>query len=511
MIASTSSGARFGRLAQYLVAGRSGKEFDRVDWTSSRNLPTDDPRLDAQLMQATSEASVRVEKPVYHVSLSFDTSDPVDQQRMELAADRVLSSLGLAEHQAVLVAHRDRQHPHVHLMVNRVHPETGVAWERWQDRPRIEKELRAIERDLGLRQVPGRLYREPGIDAPERSLRTRGEEYALARTGETPFSDHVRKLLPELRAAQNWSDLDDTLRAHGLRLEPKGQGLVITDGTHQVKASRVGRDLSINRIEQKFAMPYPGLGPRQPGRDVDPTIRTIVRDVRQHTEVARHGEEYDRASAEAQQAAQRAHTTRHTVEEWKRGLDDLKSDIRRVYVEPATARDALFTHLRSEGLKRTAEVLQTQPEAFGGLRSEDRKAVLGLLTVSDTSQARRDAGDLVEAVRRVDELEKRIRQQLDITDPALPRALIDRALENVATANKEAQARVDALQKIGDRLPSLKNVERAIGDLAQALEPREIRTLRLYLTDPQALLVSKLRGVAMDLLLGRDRGQGIER
>ena len=511
MIGATSSGHRFGGLALYLVFGRSGKEVDRVAWTSARNLPTDEPDLAAQLMQATSESSVRVQQPVYHLTLSFDPSDPVDQQRMERAADRVLNALGLAGHQALLVAHRDREHAHVHLMVNRVHPETGVAWERWQDRPQIEKELRAIERDLGLRQVPGRLYREPGIDVPERSLRTRGEEYALARTGETPFSDHVRKLAPEFRAAQGWSDLDETLRAHGLRLEPKGQGLVITDGTHQVQASRVGREFSLSRLEQKFELPYPGLGPRQPGRDVDPTIRTIVRDVRQHTEVTRHREEYDRASANAQEAAQRAHTVRQTVEEWTRDLDHLKSDLRRAYVDPAAARDGLVSHLRSAGMERTASVLRTQPETFGALRSEDRKAVLGLVTVSDTSQARREAGHLVDAVRQLDQLEKRIREQLSITDPSLPRPLIDRAIENAATAYKEAQARVDELKKIGDGLPSLKHVERAIGDLAQALEPREIRTLRLFLTDPQALLVSKLRGVAMDLLLGRDRSHGIER
>jgi hypothetical protein len=153
----------------------------------------------------------------------------------------------------------------VHIVVNRVHPDTGRAWERWQDRPRIEKELRTMERELGLRQVPGRLYREIGVEPPERSLRTPGEHRALARSEGPLFSDRVRELAPELRASQSWSELEERLHAHELRLEPKGQGLVITDGTDHVKASRVARDLSLNRLEQRFEAPYPGLGPRQPG------------------------------------------------------------------------------------------------------------------------------------------------------------------------------------------------------------------------------------------------------
>jgi hypothetical protein len=129
MIAKTSSGKSFGGLMHYLEVGRSGREHDRVDWIASRNLcGTDDPELAGYVMEATAEQSLRVQKPVYHVSLSFDLTDKVDRGRMELVADRLLDRLGLQDHQAMFVAHRDREHAHVHIVVNRVHPETGVAW-----------------------------------------------------------------------------------------------------------------------------------------------------------------------------------------------------------------------------------------------------------------------------------------------------------------------------------------------------------------------------------------------
>jgi Relaxase/Mobilisation nuclease domain len=506
VIVSTSSGKKFGGLARYLVVGRSGVEVDRVDWATSRNLPTDDPELAARLMEATAHQSLRVQKPVYHVSLSFDPTDRVQRQQVEQVADRLLRALELQEHQAVLVAHRDREHTHVHIVVNRVHPDTGLAWERWQDRPRIEKELRTMERELGLRQVPGRLYREIGIEPPERSLRTPGEHRTLTRADGPLFSDRVRELAPELRAAQSWSELEERLQTHGLRLEPKGQGLVITDGTDHVKASRVARDLSLNRLEQRFETPYPGLGPRQPGREIDPAVRSIVRDVRLHEEVSKHRREFDMASAAASDASNRVQSIRLAVDDWQRELEHLRSQVRGVYVDPAAARDAILTHLASEGLERTVATLREQPGLFGTLHAVERKAALGLITVRDTTQAERSAHHVADDVKRLHESETRLRDLLGITEPTLARPAIDRAVQHADGLYQQASSRVDDLRKAGERLPSLATVERAITDLAQALEPRELRTLRLFLTHPGALLVAKLRGVAMELALGHEHG-----
>src|SRR2546426_12824600 len=99
--------------------GRSGEEPERVAWTVGRNLGTDDPEVAAALMQATANANLQVEAPVYHLTINFDPADPVTPEEMQVVVDRVLADLGLAEHQALMVAHRDRTHPHIHVMVNR--------------------------------------------------------------------------------------------------------------------------------------------------------------------------------------------------------------------------------------------------------------------------------------------------------------------------------------------------------------------------------------------------------
>ena len=153
MIAVSSSSRNFGSLGKYLVVGRDHVESGRVAWTSSRNLPTDDPELAAKIMRATASQNVRVDKPVYHVVLSFDPGDVVDRASMERVADALLRELKLQEHQAIIVAHSDRSHPHLHILINRVHPETGIAWDRWKDYNAIQRVLRDQEKALNVRAV----------------------------------------------------------------------------------------------------------------------------------------------------------------------------------------------------------------------------------------------------------------------------------------------------------------------------------------------------------------------
>ena len=191
-------------LARYLVEGRAEEAENRVAWVASRNLPTDDPELAARIMRATAAQNVRVKEPVYHVALSFDPGDVVDRAAMERVADRVLETLGLQEHQILIVAHADRDHPHVHLLINRVHPETGKVWSRWQDYPAIQRVLREEEEALGLRRVPGRFTER---EASERDV-TKGladdlQTYErLVEVGRQRYNAELESAAAQARLAQ---------------------------------------------------------------------------------------------------------------------------------------------------------------------------------------------------------------------------------------------------------------------------------------------------------------------
>ena len=186
MIGVSSSSRSFKSLGHYLVVGRGGDEPNRVAWSTARNLPTNDPQLAAKIMRATAAQNVRVDQPVYHLALSFDPRDIVDRQQMERVADRVLTELGLRDYQSLIVAHRDRQHSHLHILINRVHPVSHKAWDRWQDYSIVQRVLRDEERALGLHQLDVGAGKERGntitADEARGAPSTRAEYFAQRRS-----------------------------------------------------------------------------------------------------------------------------------------------------------------------------------------------------------------------------------------------------------------------------------------------------------------------------------------
>ncbi len=161
-------------------------------------------------MRTAAQLSSQCEKPVYHVSISFDSEDSPTRAQMEAACDAVLRDLGLEEHQAFPLAHCDTAHPHVHMMINRVHPETGRAWSTSHDCRRIEWRLRGLEAEWDLRRVPGHHAREPGHERPDRSRSPGTQALRRARrTRERPFTLEVRRTVgEEMARARSWQELE---------------------------------------------------------------------------------------------------------------------------------------------------------------------------------------------------------------------------------------------------------------------------------------------------------------
>jgi len=66
-------------------------------------------------------------KPVLHYSLSWHKDDNPTPEETKEAAAASLRVLGLRDHEALIAPHRDKDHMHLHIVVNAVHPETGLT------------------------------------------------------------------------------------------------------------------------------------------------------------------------------------------------------------------------------------------------------------------------------------------------------------------------------------------------------------------------------------------------
>ncbi len=70
------------------------------------------------------QASMRpsVQKPVCHTILSFSTHDSerLTDATMAKIANEYLHKMGYGDTQSLIVRHSDRQHPHLHICINRI-------------------------------------------------------------------------------------------------------------------------------------------------------------------------------------------------------------------------------------------------------------------------------------------------------------------------------------------------------------------------------------------------------
>jgi hypothetical protein len=521
VIAVSSSGRSFRALATYLAAGRTGEERDRVAWSAGRNLPTDDPELAAKFMRATAAQSDRVEKPVYHIALSFDPNDAVDRTAMERVADRVLERLGLTEHQAVIVSHRDREHAHVHILVNRVHPETGLAWERWKDQPLIQQVLREEERALGLREVAGTLAPSPERESsgtlersdqmreqPSRDSEVHGA--SAARDTRTPLTrvdqvaEHLRnrERVVELTREQYLAQIDaSAARTRQSQLDA---------GAERARAAVAAFDralASVYRNPEAAHAAYLAMveekgtaAASQAMKERPEQFGSLVTVERTRALGLGRSADDSQARAAASVAAAKGRAAIEALREFgkvaaeiqARRLDDaFARELRAIYADPAAVRAAFHRLAGDRGVEDAAGVLRQRPEELGELLpaiGEHRSR----LEASAASAAELGIG--ASRARAIAEsADAKARGALLGTEPAASRDAAERALGRETAIRRELQV-----------LPGRSELERRIADLVGRMSPRELQQLRRILTAPRFALAMELRTTLRDIALGRD-------
>jgi len=242
---------------------RNNARKDRVLWTETHNLLTRDPKQAMRIMRATAGKSRRCKSPVYHFVISWTPNEtPTEALKRRIVAD-TCADLGLADHQRIVVAHDDTRHAHVHVVINRVHPDTGKAWNRQQDWVRLEQSLARQAKQHGLLFVPGRhntdhLQNEPrkARDPEYQQARRKGQQPPPMTWGNNRLAAERPRIITLFNSATSWDELAAALGKAGLRLERKGQGHVIRDDTGEVKLSQISKTTRISALERKFRSPW---------------------------------------------------------------------------------------------------------------------------------------------------------------------------------------------------------------------------------------------------------------
>ena len=458
MIGMSSSARSFGALARYLANGRTGDNPERVAWSTSRNLPTDEPELAGKIMRATAAQNLRVDKPVYHLALSFDPNDVVDRATMERVADRVIAALKLQEHQVLIVSHGDRDHPHMHLLINRVHPETGLVWNRWQDRAVIQQVLREEEQALGLRVVTSRLT------APQQEVSVESAaERAPAKERGSDIPSAARSQTPEPPERSSRGGRGEELVAH-LKTYERVAELSREQFPAEVEASAARARVS--QLEEAIG---------RADRTGDAFRRALSQVYREPTKAQ---EQFAMLASE-------------------KGLEEAI----RVMRERPEQMGALLTVEKSGafGFNRGVDDSAAR-KAAAGAAIAGRDALESSAIVHETARS-------VQA-RRIEHTPQRETGVTPIPVPSGPllpvRIEPKQELDASRTHARLSAARETAIRRELTGAPGTADLERQIAGLLERMSPKETRQLHMVLTAPQLAVASRIRSAVRDAVLGRE-------
>ena len=252
-------------LVDYLTNTQGRQE--RVGEITVTNCHSD--RHDAASLEILNTQSLNTRAQsdkTYHLIVSFRPGEQPSAETLRAIEARVCHRLGFAEHQRVSVLHHDTNNVHLHLAINKIHLTRYTLHEPYKAYRAFGELCDSLEEAFHLERDHHQVRKTSGENRASDMERQAGTESLIGWM--------QRDCLDQLRSAQTWAELHQVLHRHGLAIQPRGQGLVITDGQGTfVRASSVARDLSKLSLERRLGRfePPGSVQTEKPTRRYAPT------------------------------------------------------------------------------------------------------------------------------------------------------------------------------------------------------------------------------------------------
>lgn len=183
----------------------------------------------------------RISKPVGHISLDFSAQDKgkLTNEKMLQIAKEYMDKMGIVNTQYIIVRHYDREHPHIHLVFNRI-DNKGIAISDKNDRFRSEKICKELTAKYGLYFAKGKeKVKTHRLKEPDKT------KYEIYNT--------LQSVVPK---CQNWQELKSKLLKSGITVEfklngstNKIQGVRFNKNGYVFNGSKIDRQFSFSKID----------------------------------------------------------------------------------------------------------------------------------------------------------------------------------------------------------------------------------------------------------------------
>jgi hypothetical protein len=234
MMAKTVQGRGFKGVINYVL------DKDKARLLFSEGIRTKDRESIVRSFIAQSQMNP-ISRPVAHISLNFSVQDKerLTDAAMTGIALEYMKKMGYGNTQYIIVGHHDREHPHVHLVINRI----GNDGKRISDK---NEKFRSTKVCMELTKKYG-LYIAQGKENVKR--------HRLKEPDKTKYEiyDALKAAIPKCR---NWKELTEALRKQGVKTDfryngstNRIQGIRFEKNGYTFNGSKIDRQFSYSKID----------------------------------------------------------------------------------------------------------------------------------------------------------------------------------------------------------------------------------------------------------------------
>lgn len=234
MMAKIMKGSAFGGCVKYALKEEKAKLLKLKD------LPNGDPNMITSDFELQSQLNPKVKNIVGHIALCFSPQDEQlidDDKMMVQIAEEYMERMGIRNTQYLIARHIDREHPHCHIVYNRVNNDGRTISDK-NDMFRSEKICKMLT-------AKHRLHFADGKDQVNTDRLKHGDakKYHIYNT--------IKLLLPMCRS---WKGFEQCLRAQGVEMEFKYNGN--TSERQGVKFKYDGASFSGSKIDRAYSFAH---------------------------------------------------------------------------------------------------------------------------------------------------------------------------------------------------------------------------------------------------------------
>lgn len=242
MIPKVKTGSSFSGVLGYAL--QESKDAEIID----KNVVGRDAKELSKAFEKVADLNTRAEKKVKHFSLSFAPGDAekLNPGILSRISQDFLKKMGYKNNQYVVIQHNDTKHPHVHIVVNRINPETCTAVSDSNEKVKGSRIAREIEREYGLTVAPEQRTGITQESKAEREMKKRIEG-----TEEKTEKETIKGMvLKALKEGKDMKEAVQKMRAAGLEISFSGDkkgnvtGWKLKLNEREYKASTIDRSIS---------------------------------------------------------------------------------------------------------------------------------------------------------------------------------------------------------------------------------------------------------------------------